>query len=123
MFGVLLGSVLMYFYVFKDRDIYKSPQQVITEKLEKGKFEYTKHGACRMDCRGISEAEIKDILKNGDINYKKSDVHGKPCPSYAYEGRTNDGQEVRIVFGSCDSITKLITAIDLKVEKDTCDCP
>jgi len=33
---------------------------------------YTKHAKCRMECRHIDESEIKDILANGSINYKKA---------------------------------------------------
>lgn len=117
-----MGSVFMYFYVFKDRDIYKSPQEVIKERLNRGKLIFTKHGECRMKCRNISEAEVRAIMNDGDINYSKSQVHDKPCPSYAIEGETADGQEVRIVYAYCDSITKVITAIDLKAEVYNCVC-
>jgi len=77
-----------------------------------------------MDCREISEEEIKDILINGTVNFKKSKVRNLPdgvCPSYALEGNTADGQFVRIVFAKCDSLTKVVTAIDLKTKHD-CNC-
>jgi hypothetical protein len=122
LFGVVLGSFIMYFMVFKDRDIYKSPQQVIMEGLHKNKLELTKHGACRMKCRNITELEAKQLLAEGDVNYSKSKVHDKPCPSYAIEGKTHDGQNVRIVYAKCDSITRVVTAIDLDVETENCNC-
>ena len=61
------------------------------------------------------------ILEEGDVNFSKSRVRDKPCPSYAIEGTTEDGQFVRIVFAKCDSITRVVTAIDLGVKHD-CDC-
>lgn len=121
-FGVVLGSIIMYFFVFKDRNVYKSPGEVIHGKLQEHPLEYSKHAQCRMRCRGISEDEVKAILQNGDINYNKSEVHDKPCPSYAIEGKSADGQELRIVFAACDSVTKVVTAIDLGLEQDTCSC-
>ncbi|MBK8658196.1 MAG: DUF4258 domain-containing protein [Bacteroidetes bacterium] len=86
---------------------------------------YTKHARCRMECRHISEEQVREILAHGTINEQKSkeeaDEATGRCDSYALEGRTSDGQQVRIVFGACPKITKVITAIDL--EKDyTCDC-
>jgi len=85
-------------------------------------IEYTEHAKCRMKCRRISQEEVEQIMREGTINYKKSDVKAKPCPAYALEGRTKDGQRVRIVFGQCDYSTKVVTTIDL--EKDwECHCP
>jgi hypothetical protein len=85
-------------------------------------IEYTKHAKCRMECRHISQEEVEQIMRNGEINYKKSDANGRPCPSYALEGTTNDDQRVRIVFGQCDLKTKVITCIDLETDW-TCNCP
>jgi hypothetical protein len=85
-------------------------------------LEYTQHAKCRMDCRKISDAEVREIMEAGTINYRKSNVKGRPCPSYALEGRTMDNQRVRIVFGQCDKTTKVITVIDLDTEW-TCACP
>jgi hypothetical protein len=84
-------------------------------------IEYTEHAKCRMQCRKISQAEVEEIMQQGSINYKKSDVNDRPCPSYALEGTTKDGQRVRIVFGQCDLKTKVITCIDLNTDWE-CDC-
>src|SRR5690349_12592450 len=43
-------------------------------------LEYTQHAKCRMQCRQISQEEVKDIMQNGKINYSKSDVNAHPCP-------------------------------------------
>lgn len=89
------------------------------------KLIYTKHARCRMECREISEEEVEYILANGSINEAKSKEESEEaeghCPSYALEGNTKDGQHVRIVFGACDKITKVITTIDLGVEHQ-CNC-
>lgn len=85
-------------------------------------IEYTKHARCRMECREISQAEVQDMMKMGIINYRKSNVKGRPCPTYALEGNTNDGQHVRIVFAQCDNSTKVVTCIDLEKEWQ-CHCP
>ena len=85
-------------------------------------IEYTKHARCRMDCRQITQAEVQDIMKNGNVNYRKSNVKGRPCPVYALEGYTTDNQHVRIVFAQCDQSTKVVTCIDLEKEWQ-CHCP
>jgi hypothetical protein len=85
-------------------------------------LEYTRHARCRMECRKITQAEVQDIMREGKINYRKSDVKDRPCPTYALEGYTDDNQHVRIVFAQCDQSTKVVTCIDLEREWQ-CDCP
>ena len=85
-------------------------------------IEYTEHAKCRMQCRKISQAEVEEIMKGGKINYTKSDVNDRPCPTYALEGVTSDNQRVRIVFAQCDFKTKVVTSIDLNTEWE-CHCP
>ena len=119
-FGILLG-ILVVNFVYKGKGC-QMPGSAKLEELSYQKLEFTKHGACRMECRNITEAEIKDVLKTGKINYSKSEVHDKPCGNYAVEGNTKDGQHVRIVIADCDSISRVVTAIDLGMEKDSCAC-
>ncbi len=124
-FGFLLG-ILIVSFVYKGKGC-QMPASAKLEELSWQKLEYTKHGECRMKCRGITEAEIKQILKTGKINYDKSEVHDFPCPTYAIEGTTSDGQSLRIVIADCDTISSVVTAIDLnrttKEEvADTCKC-
>lgn len=84
---------------------------------------YSKHARCRMDCRHITEKEVKDILAAGKINYAKSDIGNNPdCKKkYAVEGTTRDGQRVRVIFAPCATEMTVVTVIDLGKEWD-CDC-
>ena len=85
-------------------------------------LEYTQHARCRMDCRHISQNDINDIMRNGEINYAKTNVNDAPCPTYALQGLTNDGQRLRVIFAQCETKTKVVTCYDL--EKDfECHCP
>ncbi len=74
-------------------------------------IEYTEHAKCRMQCRKITQTEVEEIMKEGKINYAKSDVNDRPCPTYALEGVTGDNQRVRIVFAQCDFKTKVIPVL------------
>ena len=83
---------------------------------------YTKHALCRMNCRQITRAEIEEIMEDGIINLNKSKRRDRPCPTYALQGETSDGDKIRVIFAQCDDVTKVVTCYDL--EKDfTCDCP
>lgn len=85
-------------------------------------LQFSKHAKCRMNCRHITQEEVKDIMKDGKINYKKSDLQNSRCPRYAVEGETNDNQDVRIIFAQCNESTTVVTVIDLDKEW-SCDCP
>lgn len=85
------------------------------------KLIYTKHARCRMACRHIDESEVKDILENGVVNDRKSEPAARPDPKYALEGRTRDGQQVRIVFAPTGQGMVVITVIDLDTDW-SCDC-
>lgn len=85
-------------------------------------LEYSNHAKCRMKCRHISQQEVEDIMHNGEINYRKSDLQNGRCPRYALEGRTKDDQQVRIVFAQCNAATTVVTVIDLDTDW-TCHCP
>jgi hypothetical protein len=82
---------------------------------------YSKHARCRMDCRQISEAEVIEILREGRINYQKSDMRGQPDPKYAVEGPTQDGQQVRVIFANSARGIVVVTVIDLEKEWK-CNC-
>jgi len=85
-------------------------------------LKYSNHAKCRMQCRKISQAEVEEIMREGKINYNKSDLKDKPCPTYALEGITKDNQRVRVVVGDCNNEAVIITVIDLDHEFEcTCD--
>lgn len=84
------------------------------------KIIFTKHARCRMACRHIDEAEVKEVLEEGIINYSKMEQSEKG-KSYPLEGFTHDKQHVRIVFAPKRNDLVVVTVIDL--ERDwPCDC-
>jgi len=83
---------------------------------------YTRHARCRMECRHISEEDIREVLREGYINEAKSKQEPGKCPAYAIEeDRHKDGVRLRIVFAKCDHETKVVTCIDRDHEFE-CDC-
>jgi len=105
--AIILAAIVLIQQAGKDpyaiRDFERDPADLV----------YTKHARCRMDCRYIDEAEVKQILVEGKINYSKSQPKAKPDPKYALEGITRDGQNVRIVFAPDNGKIVVITVIDL----------
>lgn len=119
-----IGMVVYQLYNKVDKNLLgeeKQGENTVNALLTDQKLVYTKHAKCRMDCRNIDTSEVLYILQNGKTNWQKSNENDSPCPSYALEGNTEDGQHVRIVFADCDDATKVITTIDLENEYD-CYC-
>lgn len=81
----------------------------------------TKHAKCRMDCRHITEEEIKEIIHDGNVNYSKSGKGSKGDDTYALEGYSNEHQHLRIVVAPEDDGLVVITCIDLDNEW-ACSC-
>lgn len=81
----------------------------------------TKHAKCRMDCRHITEQEIKEIIHEGKVNYSKSSLGTKGDETYAMEGYSNDHQHLRIVVAPESDGLVVITCIDLD-NKWACNC-
>ncbi len=117
---IVLAILLVLYFIFG-----RNNANTRIDKREKAfrhnEIKLTTHARCRMDCRNINETEVKDILENGSINYRKSDLKDKPCPTYALEGITKDNQRVRVVVGDCNNEAVIITVIDLDHEFE-CHC-
>jgi Domain of unknown function (DUF4258) len=81
----------------------------------------TKHVKCRMDCRHITEEEIKEIIHNGNVNYSRSGRGNKGDTTYALEGYSNEHQHLRVVVAPENDGLVVITCIDLDNEWP-CNC-
>jgi hypothetical protein len=81
----------------------------------------TKHVECRMDCRHITEEEIKEVLKTGRVNYKKSGIGSKGDSTFALEGYSHENQHIRVIVAPENDGLVVITCIDLGKEWP-CDC-
>ncbi len=74
-----------------------------------------------MDCRHITKEEINEIMQKGIINFYKSNRNGKPCPTYALQGETDEGEKLRVIFAQCSNETKVVTCYNLE-EDFECHC-
>lgn len=84
------------------------------------KITYTKHARCRMECRHISEADVKELIQNGKLNKEKvqeSDM-GK---TYPLDGKTTGDKMLRIVVAPKKNDLVVVTVIDLDTDWP-CDC-
>lgn len=84
---------------------------------------FTKHARCRMECRRITQKEVKEIVRKADVNYNKSDLNDPKGPTYAVEGYTaKDRQHVRVIVAPKQKHLSIVTVIDLDKEWECPSC-
>ncbi len=123
--GFLIGCVLVYFLLLRGVNrTYWLPANRVKEQVHKSTFTFSEHAKCILACKNISEEEVKEILKSGDVNFSESDTHGVPCPSYALEGKTTSNKSLRVLVTvfERDSTAQITTAVNLEGGKDSCNC-
>ena len=84
-------------------------------------IEYTQHVECRMNCRHISKEDVSNVMQKGVIIYNRTNLRDKPCPTFALQGFTSSGENIRIIFAQCREVTKIVTCYNLKKDFN-CDC-
>ncbi len=93
-------------------DAFRDPQS---------EYFFTKHARCRMECRKITQKEIKEIVTKAEVNYNKSELDAAQGPKYAVEGYTSkDRQHIRVIVAPKQRHLSIVTVIDL--DKDW-ECP
>lgn len=82
---------------------------------------FTKHARCRMECRSITQKEVKEIVRKAQVNYNKSDLQASGGAKYALEGYTSkDRQHIRVIVAPKQKHLSIVTVIDL--DRDW-ECP
>ena len=117
----LLFIILVFILVIKGFDVF-SPNESHREPFRNiSHLILTKHAKCRMACRQITQDEIRQILKDGVINYKKSGIGSQGDSTFAVEGYSHEKQHIRVVVAPENDGLVVITCIDLDREW-SCDC-
>jgi len=118
-FSLVLMLAVVGFAIIKFR-IWE-PQRKEIFNRNPSHIEYTRHAECRMNCRHISKEDISDVMRRGVIIFNKSILRDKPCPTFALQGFTDNGENIRIIFAQCPGVTKVVTCYNLKKDFN-CDC-
>ena len=95
-------------------DEFRLEQENIRDRLKSKPLSVTDHGACRMDCRFVSQSDVKNALAKGSLSKKHSTF---PERKFAFEnGR------VRAIFGENKDATTVVTVIDVDTDHPCGPC-
>jgi hypothetical protein len=112
--GFFIGCVLVYFALFQGRNrTYWLPANRVKNRIQNSKILFSAHAKYMMACNHISETDINGLLQDGDVNFRESNVHAIPCPSYILEGKNLTG-DIKLTCTVCDSITYVTAAMNVK---------
>jgi len=97
------------------------PRKKLLLNRNPSRIEYTKFALCRMDCHYINANIIVGILRNGEINRDKSDLHKRPCPIFTVRGVTKQKMSIIIIIQQCGNVAKVLDCYDANGTV-ACDC-
>ncbi len=119
LFGLIVGLVVVYFFVLKDKNIYKTPQEVIFERMQHWELQLSDISACKFSCIQKDSKELIKLLPNSEIIYGESEVRKEPFPVYKIYTRDTNGP---IEYYRAEMRDSTFLLIDIGLRKDTCSC-
>ena len=105
--GVSFGSIVVYF-IWKGKDVsfdYGMDARTL-KTIRTKKLHYSENAKLAMKAIAIDSSAILSILKNGDVDFGKSNQHKKPCPEYLISG-IHFEKEFELWIKRCDSIATI----------------
>ena len=107
--SLLFVLALLVFIIIKIRN---EPKKKLVLNRNPSRIEYTKFALCRMDCHHINANSIMAILRNGELNRAKSDLHKRPCPIFTIHGLTKQNMSIIITLQQCGTVAKVLDCYD-----------
>lgn len=114
--SLLFVLALLVFIVIKIRN---EPKKKLVLNRNPSRMEYTRFALCRMDCYHINANSIMGILRNGEVDRGRSDLHKKPCPIFTVRGVTKQNMSIIIIIQQCGTVAKIL---DCYVVNGTVGC-
>lgn len=120
-FGVLMGSALVFFF-FNDRLHILTdwlPGNRVLTVLQKSEPLITDQALCQLDCFDLDTADVRAAKHNGNVRFKLSETRIEP-KKYVVDSSLKQGK-VRMTFSIADSLATLIN-VTLPEKAVLCEC-
>ncbi|NNC50677.1 MAG: DUF4258 domain-containing protein [Flaviramulus sp.] len=115
--GFSMGLVILAFFLNgKKTSCSYGPEARVLKNINSKKVIYSDKVTSYLNSNSIDSAEIKTVLKKGDINFTNSKTRVKPCGIYNVEGTVNK-KDIILIIENCDSIAT-ITNLKIKLSND-----
>ena len=82
---------------------------------------FSTKAACQLMYYSLSEAELLQVLENGEVNFDLSEKDSKPCKYFVVENKINE-MDLLVTFEFCDKAnTVKVMGFKIKTEEEVCD--
>lgn len=106
-FGVLIGSIFVYFvWGKKGASFDYLPNARVLKNIRSDVRLFSVDATESMMNIEIDTADISAILKYGNVDFDKSDQRGKPCKTFVIDGKPKE-KDITIVIKKCDTISTI----------------
>ncbi|TND07529.1 MAG: hypothetical protein FD123_3081 [Bacteroidetes bacterium] len=125
LFGFTISFLACYFTLWKGRGDALSgwfPNERVLKFLTRSTMSVQDRPKCVMDCYEITLTDVRNGLKEGDVDFGNSNTSKEPCHEYQVKIKDKAGKPLEVRFAAClkDSTSQLI-AVFPEGQK-TCDC-
>jgi hypothetical protein len=124
-FGIGLGSVLVWALWLRNRDVPSFwPEGMVRDKIVQSTLEPNDTNACFLKCMATTDSLLRNSIKKGDVKFSISKTRRKPAPVYAIDTKTLSGEKTRWWIESKDSTYNIFKIDDLPgtTKNHICDC-
>jgi hypothetical protein len=95
---------LIVFFLFKIR---MEPKKKFSFNRNPSRIEYSQIALCKMDCQNINANDITVVLRKGEVNNDKSDMHKRPCGFFTILGKTKKGMVLSVMIDQCGTVARI----------------
>ncbi len=115
MVGLAIGIVILTFLLKKKTtetgtEFCYFPNCRVLKELRSKPLTYSPSIQELISSTDLDTTEIKVLLREGDVNFTKSDTEASPCKEFIVEGRIHE-KEASLLFKNCENST-ILESID-----------
>ncbi|TRO66356.1 DUF4258 domain-containing protein [Christiangramia sabulilitoris] len=112
--GLFFGIVILIFFLGgKKTSCDYSPNARVLKNIKIKERNFSENSMEFFKTRNIDTSLVSEILKNGDVDFNKSDTEATPCNIYFISGGSN-AETIELEIENCDSIATIKQAYILK---------
>lgn len=105
--GFAIGLVILAFFLSgKKTSCDYSPDARVLKNIRIKERKYSEEAAEKMRLYNVDSSAISAILRNGDVDFSRSNTDLDSCKTYLVTGE-RDSRELEFLFENCDSVATL----------------
>ncbi|MDY8135707.1 hypothetical protein [Aquimarina sp. 2201CG5-10] len=110
--GFGIGLILLFFFLGgKKTSCDYSPNARVLKNIRIKERAFSEQALYNMNTYKIDTADISALLKNGSVDFSKSNTKLDSCNTYTIEGLAKE-KNISLLIENCDSIAR-ITTLDI----------